>query len=279
MFDVRNRRLYGGLLTAALAAGVLTFGSTSASAKSPWRAPAESDSPRGSKVAACVKEAEVRRPSAWTCMGGQLSISTQDASGKVSVERIDVVDNTPVDTTGEVSAASHSDDDTWCESGTICTERVNGSNYIVVVKGNGAYGNQSGAIGAFDQVMRQSFNGGNPRWRMTLIHDAGPAVNGNNFHTRCRKSDAFSDSVCGDNPYDPATISSASRKTWFPSSTGYVVNSQILSGSTNKYHDENYGAFTASGYTQTWSTGTIHTGRWNKCGACIYYQVPWTTSP
>lgn len=262
-------------VAAAAAVLLLTAPAPPAAAAGTWRTLPATEAPSGSGLAACLAEAERRRPDAWTCSGGELTITVVDERG-TRPKRVQVVDNTPIDTTRQVRAAAD-DYDTWCESGTICTRKI--SNYTVEVKGNGAYGDSRGAIGAFDQVMRQSFNGGNPRWRMLLDYDTGPAVNGFDWHTRCRKSDAFSDSVCGDNPYDPATISSASPRTWFPSSTGLVVNSQVLSGSTNKYHDENYGAFKASGYTQTFYTGVLHTGRWNKCGACIYYQVPWTSSP
>lgn len=242
----------------------------------PWAGLGATEAPPGSPLAACVGAAKSKRPVAWTCLGGQLTERVM-RNGQPEDIVTDVVAWEIVDTTNEARLAVD-DYDSWCESGTVCGRRI--SDYVAEVKGNAAYGDQNGAIGSFDQVVRQSFNGGNPRWRELLDYDSGPAVNGFGFHTRCRKHVSLgSDGVCGDNPYDPSTISSISTRAWHPSSTGYTVNSQVLSGSSSKYHDENYGSFTAAGKTLTWSTGTIHTGRWNGCGSCKYYQVPWSSDP
>lgn len=267
------------LLSVAALTGAAAGSSSAAGTPPPWAGLSATEAPPGSPLAACVAAAQSQRPAVWTCLGGQLTVTTTTADGELVTERREVVPvpmraNTSEE---EIVAAAADDYDSWCESGSICTRKI--SDYIAEVKGNAAYGDQDGAIGSFDQVLRQSFNGDMPRWRGVLIWDSGPAINGNNWHIKCRKSDAFTDSVCGDNPWDPATISSSSWRTWIPSSTGYKWNSQSLSGTSNKYHDDFYGRFTASGESLTWSTGTLHTGRWKGCPACKYYQVPWTTSP
>jgi len=210
-------------------------------------------------------------------MAGELTVATTDADGGTKFESTMVTDSPNIDTTGDIRIAAD-DYDTWCETGTTCSRLIN--DYTAEVKGNGAYGNNGGVIGSFDQVLRQSFDGGTPRWRGHLDWDSGPNVDGFNWIIRCRKSDGAFDSTCGnENPWDPGVIGSIGQRTWIPSETGYRYNSAGLTGSTNKYHDDFYGAFKASGYTTTWSSGTLHTGRWRSCSACKYYQVPWTTTP
>ncbi len=54
------------------------------------------------------------------------------------------------------------------------------------MKGNGAYGNASGVIGAFDFIVRQAFNGQRPRWRNTLSWDYGPQIQPQEFTNNCR---------------------------------------------------------------------------------------------
>lgn len=282
-----SRKEIGTTVVAMLSVGAFTVvdpgPSSAAGEPPPWGDVASAQAPPDSPLAACVAAAKVMRPSAWTCLGGQLSMTTTNAAGELVTERREIVSVPMEETklkapmTSAIAVPGADDYDAWCESGTICTRLIN--DYTSEVKGNAAYGDQDGVIGSFDQVLRQSFSGDTPRWRGVLIWDGGPAINGNNWHIRCRKSDAFSDSVCGDNPWDPGTISSSSYRTWIPTSSGYRYNSESLSGSSNKYHDDFYGRFTASGESLTWSSGTLHTGRWKGCPTCKYYQVPWTSSP
>jgi hypothetical protein len=238
----------------------------------------------GKGIQACVAAAGRSRAQNWTCVGGELTTTTVSASGRTTVKSVavsdDVIDTTAaarVNTTPGVNraaAAQRADDyDSWCESGSICGRQI--SAYIAEVKGNGAYGDQNGVIGAFDFIVRQAFDGPWPRWRSLLIWDYGPAINPYNFRVNCRVNVTGPDGFCGGTDLLFSTISSGKWRSWWPSSTGYDYNSDKLKGST-KYHDDAYGSFKATGHSQTFHASTIHTGRWRYCSSnCSYYQVPW----
>lgn len=235
-------------------------------------------------MAECIDAAQDEQAETWTCLGGELTTTTEDAQGRTHVHRV-VVAKTPVvfspPPRTKKAAADDPGYDTWCETGSVCGRYpVAGNKYIAEVKGNGAYGDIDGAIGAFDQVNRGWLNGTSVAWRAVLIHDSGPTINGSGWTIQCRKSDAFSDSYCGSNPWNPEPISSSARRAWFPSKTGSVWNSDNMTDD-NPYHDDFWGRFTASGHDQTWTSGKVHTGRWKGCDDddCKYYQVPWTSNP
>jgi hypothetical protein len=235
-----------------------------------------------------VEEAKRQRPESWTCTGGELTTAKPDAQGQDEVTTTVVAEDltvteVPADLAQSLAvedaegAAARADDyDSWCESGSVCARKISAA--IAEVKGNGAYGNQDGVIGAFDFVVRQSFNGPYPRWRSLLIWDYGPTVIPNTFYNACRINQTGPDGFCGDpNPVYFGNISSSSWRSWWPSSTGYDQHGTRLRGSTN-YHDDNYGSFHAAGYGLTFYASVIHTGRWNVCSSstgCKYYQVPW----
>jgi hypothetical protein len=256
-------------------------------------APTASSAAAATKVvqdpnSACISQALASGSESWTCFGDELTTSTTDAAGKDIVRREKVADPTvpafvdesrPTPTVGtearsaeELTVASD-DYDTWCESGTICGRQI--SAYIAEVKGNGAYGDQNGVIGRVDVIQRQSFNGPYPRWRGLLIWDSGPAVTTTRYTVTCRINVDGPDGTCGGITHYFSTISSGNWRSWSPSSTGYRQNSQRLVGSTY-YHEDAYGSFTASGRSQVFYYGTLHTGRWRYCSSnCQYYQVPW----
>lgn len=243
-----------------------------------------SDVPAGTPLAACVGAAEDQEAETWTCLGGQLTTTEVNAKGKRTTHRQNVVKDrvvmAPPPATRRAAAALPNYDN-WCENGTVCGRYpVSNNKYIAEVKGNGAYGDIRGVIGAFDQVNRGWLNGSTVAWRAVLIWDSGPAINGSGWVIQCRKSDPFTDSYCGKNPWNPETIKPGHKRAWFPSSTGSVWNSENLTDN-NPYHDDFKGKFTVTGFDQTWSSGTIHTGRWKGCNNddCKYYQVPWTDNP
>lgn len=243
----------------------------------------------GSGIQACVAAAARARSQAWSCVGGELTSSTVDKNGKSVVHTTTVSDefNDTTSASAGLLEVEHlgaktpaierqvaDDYDSWCESGSVCGRKI--SNYIAEVKGNGAYGNQNGVIGAFDFIVRQAFDGPWPRWRSLLIWDYGPAINPYNFVANCRVNVTGPDGHCGGTDLLFSTVSSGHWRSWWPSSTGYDYNSQKLKGSTY-YHDDMYGSFKATGYSLTFHASTIHTGRWRYCSSnCTYYQVPWT---
>jgi hypothetical protein len=170
----------------------------------------------------------------------------------------------------------------WCENGTICARKL--SDYTAEVKGNAAYGDRNGVIGTFGLIWRQNFNGPYPRWRVTLHWHSGPRVEPQYFKAQCRRHvSGGSDAYCGSRTFYPGNISSGSPWKYSPGSSSYFQSgTQLSGGSTRKYHDDLTGEFIASGHPYIFKAGTLHTGRWNRCGSstgCKYYQVPWTTSP
>lgn len=257
------------------------LGSTSASgAEAPWT---ELDVGYGSGagLVACVERAKVERPNSWTCVGGELTSVRRVSDGVEQVSSEMVLEDhqitslsVPVSTSEEPTTLAD-DYDSWCESGSVCGRQI--SDYIAEVKGNGAYGDSQGVIGALDFIVRQSFNGPYPAWRALLIHDYGPTIVPNEFYTDCRVNiSGGPDGYCGKRTMYFGNVSQPGQRTWWPSATGYDQNGTRLSGNTN-YHDDSYGSFHASGYGQTFHASTIHTGRWNVCSTnCRYYQVPWT---
>lgn len=141
-------------------AAVLSFGISSLGL------PAHAEAPQ--TVETCVAAALAEDLDNWVCMGGNLTEVPQSAT--------DYSTPGPVPQTRAMGPMTLSldDYDTWCEYGTICSRTL--SDYIAEVKGNAAYGDQTGVIGSFDIVMRVNLNGRQPRWNVTLIHDTGPSL-------------------------------------------------------------------------------------------------------
>jgi len=227
--------------------------------------------------AACIHQAMVAKAASWTCFGDVLTTAGRDANGKDVVTQHAVAAPAPRITTSATrvaaAAASSDDYDSWCENGTICGRKI--SDYIAEVKGNGAYGDANGVIGAVDVIVRQAFDGPWPRWRGLLIWDAGPAITTSSYQINCRINVTGPDGHCGGTQLYFGTISSGNWRSWYPSSTSYTYNSERLKGGTY-YHEDAFGSFHASGHSQTFYYGTLHTGRWRYCSSnCKYYQVPW----
>ncbi|GEM_PF-1240280 len=241
----------------------------------------------GSGLQECIATAKQERPEAWVCMGGVLTSTHTDDSGQTTTTtrlvEFDVLQTTvPSQVNGQSGTAQSSGDfyDTWCENASVCGRQI--SSYIAEVKGNGAYGNLRGAIGGFDYIVRQNFNGQYPRWRSIIDWDWGPTVYPNEFYTQCKRHVRRApDPSCGTETAYFLHINSRNPRRWWPSPTGYDYLSQRLT-SSSKYHDDLWGSFRAEGYNTTWHVATIHTGRWRHCDShlgCRYYQVPWTSNP
>ncbi|MEO3781396.1 hypothetical protein ABGB16_32340 [Micromonospora sp. B11E3] len=219
-----------------------------------------------------MAQAQAQEAAVWTCVGGALTTTGADGKPTTTIVAEDFEDTTAAP--GDLTVLAD-DYDSWCESGSVCGRKI--SDYIAEVKGNGAYGDSQGVIGAFDFIVRQAFNGQRPRWRNLLIWDYGPTVIPQEFTNNCRINQTGTDGYCGQNPFYFGNVSSASWRSWRPSETGYYSNSTLISGS-GQYHDDHYGSFMASGYSYIFYASTIHTGRWDRCNVspyCRYYQVPW----
>lgn len=191
-------------------------------------------------------------------------VEVTDASGTTSWELQGAEDTAIQDDTASLAAAvvgTASDDyDTWCETTPICGRKISSS--IAEVKGNVSYGSNGVETGKFDVVWRQNFNGPYQRWRLCLIWDGGPAVDGDTFKAQTRREVALaSDPYYGKAYFYPAAISSISWRAWYPSSTGYI-QSDLKVNTNGTYHDDLTGSFYAAGYHWTIS-GTPHTGHWD----------------
>lgn len=69
------------------------------------------------------------------------------------------------------------------------------STYIEETKGNAAYGNQGGAVGQFDVIIRTYLNGRQPWYKLGFFVDAGPNLTINPY-VNCKKDLNF-DTSCG----------------------------------------------------------------------------------
>jgi hypothetical protein len=256
------------------------------SADPPWEDPPTGKA-EGSGLQACIAAARQERPEVWFCMGGVLTSTYIDDSSHTTTDTrivdLDILQtSTPPQTKDQLSAAQSSGDfyDTWCENASVCGRKI--SSYIAEVKGNGAYGDLSGAIGGFDYIVRQNFNGPYPRWRSIIDWDWGPTVYPNEFYTRCKRHvPRAPDPSCGTETVYFSRINSRITRSWWPSPTGLDQLSQRLTKSS-MYHDDLWVPFRVDGYNRTWHVATLHAGRWKYCDShlgCRYYQVPWTRNP
>jgi hypothetical protein len=263
-------------LAAALAAVTVTVPQAAAtpppSDTAPWRLLEPGDG-TGAGMQACIAEANRIRPEAWTCMGGELTVSADNRGRSTDTAYVVAED---VTLSPAPAAPGRDDYDSWCENGTVCSRKIN--DYTAEVKGNGAYGDSNGVIGSFDIVYRQSFDGKLPRWRTLLDWDSGPEINPGTWMNVCRVNvSAGPDGYCGKNDVNLVSVNAAAPRSWWPSNGRWAYNAQRLTGSGN-YHDDHEGEFTAFGHRPMFKAGTLHTGRWNKCNSstgCKYYEVPW----
>lgn len=132
----------------------------------------------------CIQAAVDRAIEAWVCDGGTLQYASPgqatDAEPQVTTEVIAIDRAAPA--RGQITA-SEPNYDTWCEYKKPCTAEI--TDYISSTKGNAAFGNQNGAIGEFDIVLRTSLNGRSARWTLRLYHDAGPGLRFQDVLIRC----------------------------------------------------------------------------------------------
>ncbi len=189
------------LLALALAATLTTLLPTSANAAPVAPTPLQR----------CTDAAVQRGELLWTCVGGTLTYlapvkalapasepaRVTAAEGvpewKTEVIAADRQQRTPASSAAVSPMGSGDEWDTWCETGTVCTRPI--SAYISETKGNGAYGDQNGAIGSFDLILRTNLSGGQPRYNVGINQDSGPLLTVNST-INCVWDKLF-DGTCG----------------------------------------------------------------------------------
>lgn len=228
--------------------------------------PANATSPSVARAATpverCVAEADRQNYDTWTCLGGTVtyldtkpetqrdSIAERGDSNESSADQAGwvtrvVAPNAETTSTSSNDAVSvMSDDwDSWCETGSICHRRV--SSYISETKGNGAYGDQNGAIGSFDLILKTNLNGRQPRYNVGLLKDTGPNLSVDS-QVNCVKDQTF-DGTCGQ--FDVPTVYIGTYR------SGLIYGNRIADNAPDNYFSTLTGNFTPDGYgTRSFAT-------------------------
>lgn len=190
----------------------------------------------------CVDLALQQKARQWVCNAEGLQVS-KDAAGR-QVNKF--VQKKSTDYTTDVAPAptlyaAADDYDSWCEYGTICSRKI--TNYIAETKGNAAYGNQNGAIGSYDAILRTSLHGRSAHWQATVIWDSGPRLTFYSSTVQCTEL-SFVALNCGTHilpSVSPATYSPGDRIDYSLIYGNYLSNS-------NYYHGSFRTSFTPAGY-------------------------------
>ena len=204
----------------------------------------------------CVDRARTSGSDAWVCTPAGLTSTDRTRSGqpRTTFE--------PIRAASALTAqAVEPDPDTWCEHGTVCTNRYSAS--IAWVKGNLAYGDQNGVIGSWDNVLRVNMNGRSPRYTLYAIHDSGPTVY-LNLSLTCNEV-PWPYSQCGYSARHPV-ISASSRKY----NSGLIHGAPLSDATT--YRATVGGDFQAAGHSQDFIIGALRSLTW-KCpssGNCTF---------
>lgn len=212
----------------------------------------------------CVDLATRMKAEAWTCTADGLSI-TKNSSGKaastfVSLKSTDYSASAISEkssSTLTVSAAAADDYDSWCENGSICHRII--SNYIEETKGNAAWGDQDGAKGSYDAIIRTTLNGRQANWKTTVIWDSGPALTFNTPYMQCLE-DSFFPIICGTFNMSTANVSSASWRWNWAQIYGNKLNN------SDEYHGAFHTHFTPAGYPPI-NAATLSTTHFKCLGA------------
>lgn len=216
-------------LSSAIAAVILAAGIVSA----PANAAAQGTKPVqvNDALTPCVTTAVEQKIQQWTCTAEGLYVQ-RDANGSVqhdstgkatldfhemkapgyhrSTERVSPAQAERL-LAPESAAALADEYDTWCENGSICERLI--TDYIAETKGNAAYGDQNGAIGAYDVILRTNLNGRQANNTVTFYHDAGPSLGFTNASIGCYEMRPFTTSLsCGEVALLPFTVTASSRR-------------------------------------------------------------------
>ncbi|WP_277527898.1 hypothetical protein [Arthrobacter sp. ES3-54] len=211
----------------------------------------------------CVDQAVKQKLRQWVCNAEGLTIN-KDAAGRqvntfVKKKSTDYTTAVTQPRTGIVTQAD--DYDSWCEFGTICNRKI--TNYIAETKGNAAYGDQRGAIGSYDAILRTSLNGRQAQWKATVIWDNGPRLTFSSTQVQCTEH-TFIPLICGNhklNNVSPTTTSPGFRVD-YPLIYGNRLNN------SNNYHGSFQTSFTPAGYP-TYKAANLAAMTFNCSGTAI----------
>lgn len=208
-----NKRL-GRALLACAGAVILTI-----TMAVPAQAAPPEDGPKGSPLDKCVTAATDAQYQQWVCVGGKMHVQKEKDGKPANRDEQVADDEAPValgsptfqraSSTRVVPMSGGDFWDNWCETGTTCSRRIN--SYASETKGNAAYGNQYGSIGAFDIILTTNLNGRSGQWKVVLIWDRGPRLTFNAPTLHCRQKGFLAAIDCGNHGYN--NFSTQSRYT------------------------------------------------------------------
>lgn len=246
------RAIFGGMVAATLALG-LGIGPSSASNEAP--APSINVD---QALEPCVAAALDTKARQWTCTAKGLYVhkdrfgqTQRDAKGQIapmflevsSAKRANLLSTSARPADLAPLAGTTDEYDSWCENGSICNRLI--SAYIAETKGNAAYGNQNGAIGAYDIVIRTSLSGRRANNTLTFYHDAGPTLGFSGTTINCIQVPEFSFAQpCGSTPVSDFSIGQGN----FRHTTGLVYGANSLTNS-DSYVTQVTTSFLPAGYS------------------------------
>ncbi|OZF41791.1 hypothetical protein CH292_27455 [Rhodococcus sp. 14-2470-1a] len=223
--------------------------------------------------AQCIDEAvSVRKLESWTCMGPILS-----SDGVTEVLPVEPrPDLAPAPAPQRRDLPDPDDYDTWCEEGQISCPRVLESGFGGEVKFNFSWGDDEGAQGQWDYIIRTNLNGRQAQWTTTMILENGPALTFQRSEIHCREvvPGPYPDSNCGIHyAGSPFTIRDAPNQRRF--SNGPIYGNRLDDAGT--YFAEGRGQYSAEGFEYALSIPTYpkppETGRFvcpTNNGRCYF---------
>lgn len=252
MFN-RTTRVFRGAFSfgAVLLLSISFVSSAGAAPPTPSSPPGQTKVKVRAGLQPCVDQALKQKLRQWVCTAEGLEIH-QDAAGQPVnqfVPKRSTDYTTQAALTPTLAAAAADDYDSWCEFGSICNRKI--STYIAETKGNAAYGDQNGAIGSYDAILRTSLNGRSARWSATVIWDTGPQLTFRSTQVQCTEH-TFIPIICGNHRLSDVALTR--------SSPGWRYNYPLIQGNylsnSNYYHGSFQTSFTPAGYP-TYKAGNL----------------------
>jgi hypothetical protein len=191
----------------------------------------------------CFDAAKASRAQAWTCTSEGLVVVDQ-TSKKVTMQAV-------APTRVGVSPNTEPDPDTWCEaSNAVCSGKY--GTYIAWAKGNLAYGDDTGAIGNWDNTYKVNLNGRSPRYYIAEFLDNGPSVT------------LYLSLTCNETPFPYSQCGASSRNATLSKGNPYkpaAINGVPLVDNTT-YRGTLGGTFNATGHWQTFGIPALRSIPW-----------------
>ncbi|WP_155852611.1 hypothetical protein [Arthrobacter sp. H14] len=215
----------------------------------------------------CVDLAVKQKHQQWVCTGQGMTIQ-KNAKGKTVDGFVPLETQMPeikelTDIGFSTMAINY---DGWCEYGGVCHRFV--SSYISETKGNAAYGDQDGAIGSYDVIVRNNLNGRQTRWMVALDYDSGPALSFTSSRMRCWEKNWLGPSTCGVH-----TVASTKISRGDPRHTSGIIYGNRLNNS-DEYYSQFTSNFTPNGYPR-YGARALNTPAFNCYGDdnCYFPQA------